>query len=107
MDSLKKAPHSNYFPGKEYFEPFMQKFTGVDLISGHVYRIIKDFKDYDGTLHPIGEVWQFLEKNFLPYEDGLSLFVERDGKKISFRLQWREESQASIIDNFSDFAQEI
>jgi hypothetical protein len=80
-----------------------QNFTAAELIPGQTYCVIRNFIDYDGIVHPIGEYWRFRTKNFLPYEDGLSLFVEKDGIKISFRLQWRAESQAQIIDNFSNY----
>jgi hypothetical protein len=80
-----------------------QKFTAAELVPGQTYCVIQNFIDYDGIVHPIGECWRFTAKNFLPYEDGLSLFVEKDGMKLSFRLQWRTESQAQIIDNFSNY----
>lgn len=84
-----------------------RKFTAVDLKPKQGYRVITEFKDYDGIIHAVGETWNFVEKNFLPYEDGLSLFVERDGQNVSFRLQWREEAQGEIIDNFSNYVEEI
>jgi hypothetical protein len=84
-----------------------RKFTASDLVPAKTYRVIAGFKDYDGIVHSPGETWKFLEKNFLPYEDGLSLFVERDGRRVQIRLQWREESQGRIIDDFSAFVEEI
>ena len=86
---------------------FKRKFTAADLVSGQTYRVIKTFTDYDGTVHPVGESWRFVKKSFLPYEDGLSLFVERNKQNVSFRLQWRPEAQGEIIDNFSDFVAEV
>ena len=84
-----------------------KKFTAADLTPGKTYRLVAAFVDYDGIPHPIGESWTFLEKNFLPYEDGLTLYVERDGRTIPFRLQWRAETQGHIIDDFSDFVEEL
>ena len=84
-----------------------RKFTATDLAPGETYRVTVAFKDYDGVMHPVGEYWHFVKKNFLPYEDGLTLFIERDGQENSFRLQWRAESQGQVIDNFSDFVAEI
>ena len=84
-----------------------RKFTAAELVPGQTYRVIKTFVDYDGAVHPVNESWRFVEKNFLPYEDGLSLFVERNQQNVSFRLQWREEAQSQIIDNFSDFVAEM
>jgi hypothetical protein len=83
------------------------KFTAADLTPGKNYRVNTSFIDYDGIVHPVGERWRFLRKNFLPYEDGLSLFVEENGQEVLFRLQWRAESQGMVIDNFSDFVEEI
>lgn len=83
------------------------KFTASDLTPGQTYRVIKPFQDYDATIHPVGERWRFVEKSFLPYEDGLSLFVELNGQTKMFRLQWRPETQGSIIDNFSEYMEPV
>lgn len=87
--------------------PSRRKFTAAELVPGQAYRVLQAFTDYDRVTHPVGETWRFIEKSFLPYEDGLSLFIERNQQKTSFRLQWRAESQAQIIDNFSDFVTEV
>jgi uncharacterized protein DUF3601 len=84
-----------------------QQFTAADLMPGRTYRVIRTFIDYDGTVHPVDESWSFVKKSFLPYEDGLSLFVEKNKQTLLFRLQWREESQGQIIDHFSDFVAEV
>jgi hypothetical protein len=83
-----------------------RKFSAADLVPGKTYHVIKPFTDYDGTVHPVGESWRFVKKGFSPHEDGLSLFVERNGQTVLIRLQWLEESQGEIIDNFSDFVTE-
>ena len=87
--------------------PLKRKFTAAELTPGKTYRVITAFKDYDTITHSVGETWRFIEKNFLPYEDGWSLFVKRNGRRIQYRMQWREEAQAQIIDNFSDFVEEV
>ena len=87
-------------------KPPARRFTAVDLVPGKAYRVIVPFEDYDGTTHRVGETWLFVAKAFLPYEDGLTLTVERDGTQVALRLQWREEAQAQIIDEFSDFVEE-
>lgn len=84
-----------------------RKYTAADLRPGKRYCVIRDFKDYDGVLHLAGECWRFLAKNFLPYEDGLTLVIEQDGKQSSIRLQWREETQGYLIERFSDFVEEV
>lgn len=74
------------------------------LRPGRRYRVVRAFVDHDGLPHPVGESWAFLRSNFLPYEDGLSLFVAMTtGIKRQIRLQWRpvaEEEIAAGLDNY-------
>lgn len=84
-----------------------KKFDASRLVPNQLYRVIAPFTDYDGKVHPIGEEWRFIEKNFVPYDDGLSLFVEQNGQRIQIRMQWIDEAQAPIIDNFSDYVEEV
>ena len=81
-------------------------FTASELVPGQAYRVVVPFRDYDGITHPVGEAWRFVAKSFLPYEDGLTLTVERDEVQIPLRLQWRPETQAQIIEEFSAFVEE-
>lgn len=76
----------------------------LKLVSGRKYKVVKPFTDYDRFVHEIGETWTFMETNFLPYEDGLTLHVlNANSTEIIYRLQWRKEEQADIIENFSEF----
>lgn len=69
------------------------------LQPGHRYHVIRPFFDFDCLGHPVGENWRFLNAQFLPHEDGLSLLVEADGApQRQIRLQWRPEAQAEVID---------
>jgi len=88
-------------------EKSRRKFAGSELIAGRTYRVTKEFVDYDGLPHHVGESWRFVGHNFLPYDDGLTMFVERDGRPHTFRLQWRAETQGHIISAFSDFVEEL
>lgn len=84
-----------------------QKFAASEMTPGKTYRIIKAFTNFDGGVHNVGERWKFLGQNFLPYEDGLTLSIELDGKQRMFRMQWRDEAQGEVISNFSDYVEEI
>jgi len=83
-----------------------RKFTAVELVLGRTYRVVKAFRDYGNILHPVGETWRYDGKNFLPYEDGLTLYVVRDDHRELINLQWREETQGQVIDNFYSFVEE-
>ena len=64
----------------------------------------RPFTDHDGDLHPAGESWTYLGHNFVPYHDGLSLFVSLDGaQEWHIRLRWRPEDQGPIIDGLGDY----
>lgn len=68
------------------------------LIVGQRYTVIREFSDYDRDVHRVGETWRYLGHNFVPYHDGLSLFVSTDDRQEwQIRLQWVEEEQAAII----------
>ena len=79
----------------------------LKLIPGQKYKLVKPFTDYDKEIHPIGETWAFITTNFLPYEDGLTVHISLgvDPKEWMFRLQWRREEQADIIENFGDYVE--
>lgn len=49
--------------------------SGWGLTVGHRYRVKLAFTDYDRDVHPIGATWTFVGYGYLPYDDGLSLFV--------------------------------
>lgn len=73
------------------------------LQEGMTYQVVKAFRDYDDELHPAGERWGFIGSNFVPYDDGLSLYATIDGEDRQIRLQWREETQGKIIDNLEEY----
>lgn len=77
--------------------------NSLNLKPGHSYTVVKSFTDYDRLIHQPGETWIYQGTNFLPYEDGLTLHVSLEGRPIVYRLQWREEEQAAIIEHFSDY----
>ena len=78
------------------------------LLAGHKYKVIREFVDYDEDKHPVGETWTFLGCSFLPYDDGLSLFVTFNGKQEwHLRMQWRKEAQANVLDALSEYIQAL
>lgn len=80
----------------------------LHLIAGTKYKVIKPFTDYDQRLHEVGEIWIFVETNFVPYEDGLTLHVLQSNlpQEQVYRLQWRQEEQAGIIEHFSEYVEQ-
>jgi len=84
-----------------------RKFTAADLVPGRSYRVLSAFVDFDEKIHVVGERWRFLRKNFLPYDDGLWLFVEEGGREAHIRFQWRPEAQGKTIEGFSESVEEL
>ena len=76
------------------------------LEPGRRYQVVRAFVDYDGQTHPVGETWTYLRHNFVPYHDGLSLYVRGDdGAERQIRMSWRGEDQGPIIDALADYVQ--
>ena len=67
------------------------------LYSGDYVKVIKEFKDYYGFTHQVGEKFYFACVYFLPYEDGYTLYISKNKLNISpIYLQNREETQGEI-----------
>jgi len=105
MNLLKKIV--NLFTRNQRLPPKPEPAFGniLQLEQEKKYKVVKAFTDYDRQLHPPGETWIYKGTTFLPYEDGLSLFVIENDALVMYRLQWRKEEQADIIDNFKDFVE--
>ncbi|MDO8329119.1 MAG: DUF3601 domain-containing protein [Fluviicoccus sp.] len=73
------------------------------LKEGFTYRVAKEFRDYDHNLQSLGITLVFIGSNFVPYEDGLSLFVSINGIEQQIRLQCRPEEQKEIIENLEQY----
>jgi len=92
-------PQGHWRAAWEHSRP---EFCG--LLRGQWYRVVRAFHDFDGDEHPVGETWVFLGHNFLPYHDGLSLFVSIDGhREWHIRLRWTAEDQGPIIDSLQEY----
>lgn len=79
----------------------------LKLVPGRTYKLVKAFEDYDGIIHPIDETWTYQGTNFLPYDDGLTLHVLVQNESTVYRLQWREDAQAHIIEHFREYVEQI
>ena len=77
------------------------------LRSGQAYEVTREFTDYDQHLHVVGETWTFIAQSFAPYDDGMLLEIQQQGQPAHFRLQWRDESQGVVMDNFSDYVRPL
>ena len=75
------------------------------LREGSTYGVVSEFVDYDGINHPVGETWTVQEITFLPYHDGLSLFVIENGQKKQYRFQEIAEEQEELLSNFMEYVE--
>ncbi len=74
------------------------------LYSGDYVKVIKDFKDYYGFAHQVGEKFYFACTYFLPYEDGYTLYISKDKINIkAIYLQNRPETQREICYNLKKY----
>jgi hypothetical protein len=78
------------------------------LRGGARYEVVQSFRDHDGTLHPEGERFTFVGSSFLPYEDGLTLFVvDEGGGPRSIRLRWSPDGQGAVVDALETYLAEV
>ena len=76
------------------------------LQPGQRYAVVRDLTDFDGHVHPVGETWTYLTQSFIPYHDGLSLFVSLDGtREWQIPLQLIREEQAGIASQLASYIQ--
>jgi hypothetical protein len=45
-----------------------------DLIEGEKIKVIKEFKDFDNQLIPIGSEWTFKKYTYFPYDGGYTFY---------------------------------
>ncbi|WP_417761425.1 hypothetical protein [Shewanella sp.] len=75
------------------------------LNAGQTYRVMQSFVDYDNDTYPEGTTLLFIGANFVPYDDGLSLFCEINGAEQQIRLQLRPEEQLHIVRSLEQYLQ--
>lgn len=74
------------------------------LEAGRTYVVRKQFMDFDGSIHKQGERWKFIGYAFLPYDDGLSLFVSLDDShEWHIRMRWDPEHQGQIVEELEAY----
>ncbi|OZG75028.1 hypothetical protein BTA51_01095 [Hahella sp. CCB-MM4] len=73
------------------------------LKAGQKYTIAKPFKDYDNNVYEESLVIEFIGSNFVPYDDGLSLFCVYKGRERQIRLQVRPEAQQEVVHNLQQY----
>ena len=74
------------------------------LVPGRAYVVTQAFTDFDGRLHPVGERWIFRRSGFVPYYDGLTLFVQPEsGGEWGIRMEWSDGGQGKVIDALEEY----
>ncbi len=84
------------FNGLSEFSPW----EDGKLSRGTRYRVIKEFIDFDGDVHPIGEEWAFVASIFSPYDELLLIGVRLpSGEEWKILLSATAEAQHAVIEN--------
>ncbi len=74
-----------------------------NLKNGATYKVTKEFTDFDGKIHEVGETWAFEKITYLPYHSGVSLFVIEDGKEVIYRFQDEAEGQQGFLTDLTNY----
>lgn len=74
--------------------------TVNDLVKGRTYEVVREFRDYFGSVFAAGERLVFTERHFLPYHGGHTIVFG----PVSLHLQ--EEVNAGILDHLELYLRE-
>lgn len=75
--------------------------TVYGMVPGREYRVMKAFEDCYGNSFERGEELRFERRHFLPYDGGHTIVFDK-------RLLYLQESRnKEILDNFSDYVEEL
>ena len=78
------------------------------LRRGRCYRVIRDFRDGDGALHPVGEQWHFAGSAFNWYDDVHMIDVAfADGSVWRVPLNLSDYSQRLVYDKIADYIEPV
>ena len=77
------------------------------MTPGPTYRVVRPFTDFDGRRHAAGDLWTYRSESFLPYDDGLTLFVTINGQEAQIRMRVTPDDQGPIIDSFAEYLIEV
>jgi hypothetical protein len=76
----------------------------LHLVCDCRYRVVKAFVDADGTLHPVGEEWTYIDRKFSRFEDEYIVSVRfASGLAGSFGLICEEDKQYAIVRHFDEY----
>jgi hypothetical protein len=74
------------------------------LVRGMRYRVNREFVDFDGDRHSVGEEWSFVASIFSPHDDLLLIGVRlMSGDEWKIHLHWTPETQQEVIENFLQY----
>jgi hypothetical protein len=72
------------------------------------YRVVLEFRDEDGRMQEPAEEWIYRGYDFLPYDEGLTLFVTwADGGDGVIRMQWHRYAQGQVLDVFERYVTRV
>ena|SRR6187399_1555933 len=94
-----------YGPKEPGFWSSSSRVASKPLALDVEYEVTKSFVDFDGATHPVGERWRFVGSGFLPYDNGLSLFVQTAEGEWHIRLQLDSDQQGTTWDAFDEYVQ--
>lgn len=72
------------------------------LKEGCKYRVIKNFTDFDGTTHNIGDIWTFLAYSFNCYDNGVQWFITFDDTQEWSIPLWLDDNQQKEVDCYPE-----
>ena len=74
------------------------------LLRGKKYRVIKEFVDFEGDIHPVGEEWVFVASMFSHYDELLLIGIrDSSGVEWKFHLEASPSDQHQVMRSFLEY----
>ena len=54
-----------------------------DLAQGDKIKVVKEFKDFDSEIIPVGSEWTFDEYTYFPYDGGYTFYFEEGTMRMA------------------------
>jgi len=77
------------------------RLTVHGLVPGRTYRVARPMRDHHGGEFVVGETLVFVEKHFLPYEDGHTIVFQQR------RMYLQDGTNDDILDDFDAYLVEV
>lgn len=80
------------------------EYGSLRLVLGRRYRIVQEFRDHHGSVHPVGEEFTYRGYSYFPYDEGHTIYVSTAvGKESFISLCGLDPAQNRVLEAMHEF----